>query len=237
MYEFQSRVRFSECYPGKKIRLDALFDYMQDCGSFEGTSLDKADDILARDGLSWIVNFWQLDIDRFPRYYEKISIGTIVYNYRNFMGKRNFYFKDSQGKLIIKVNSLWSLINLKEKKLVRISDELASQYEITPALDMEYLPRKILFEKDPSDEKKEPFRVIPLMVDDNQHMNNVQYLRAAQLFIPPGKNIKRIRVEYKKQAFSGDLIIPVIRKQKPYIISMEDEDENPYCIVELTLEE
>lgn len=233
MYEFQSRVRYSETDSDGRLRLDALFNYMQDCGAFEENSLKNARKILDQGGLAWVVNAWQVDIKTLPRSGEAIIIGTNLYEYRAFLGLRNFYIKNDQGETLTKANSIWSLFRLKEGKLVRVPDALASEYEIGKPMAMEYLPRKILYDKSQG-KKNPPIRVSPLMIDSNGHMNNAQYLRLAELFLPHGPKIQRVRVEYKNQAFPGEILVPVIRKENPFLMTFEDEKQKPYCTVELT---
>lgn len=233
MYEFQSRVRYSETDADGQLRLDALFNYMQDCGSFEENSLKNARKILDQAGLAWVVNAWQVEIKKLPLSGETITIGTNVYEYRAFLGLRNFYLKNSQGEIIVMANSIWSLLQLSKGKLVRVPDALASEYEIGSPMAMDDLPRKIVYDKNQG-KKNPPIQVNSLMVDSNGHMNNAQYLRLAGLFFPHGQKLQRVRVEYKKQAFPGDILVPVIRKERPFLITFEDENKRPYCTVELT---
>ena len=52
---------------------------------------------------------------------------------------------------------------------------------------------------------------------------------------------KKLRVEYRKQAFKGDMIYPVINDRteggddggRVFTVSLNGEDGKPYCLVEL----
>ena len=47
--------------------------------------------------------------------------------------------------------------------------------------------------------------------------------------------IRRLRAEYKKQAYLEDMFYPVVYKQDGvYIVSLNNENREPYAVVELT---
>ena len=70
-------------------------------------------------------------------------------------------------------------------------------------------------------------------LDTNHHVNNGQYVRMAQDYIPEDFSIHQMRAEYKKQAVLGDVIVPEVSyDQGKWIVSLCDEKKNPYAIIE-----
>lgn len=58
------------------------------------------------------------DCDRqIPELCDNITIGTYPYEFRGFMGFRNFFMEDDKGERIIRANSIWSLMDLKAGRL------------------------------------------------------------------------------------------------------------------------
>jgi hypothetical protein len=76
-----------------------------------------------------------------------------------------------------------------------------------PPLEMEVLPRKIPLPASPQTEG-EAIRVQGYHLDNYGHMNNARYVDIASACLPDGFQARRMRAEYKRAAFPGDLIIP-----------------------------
>lgn len=76
-------------------------------------------------------------------------------------------------------------------------------------------------------------------IDTNGHVNNRWYVQFAMEYVSEdekinGHRINRIRVEYKKSAKYGDVIVPVVYSRKTDItVSMNDETGQPYAKVQL----
>ena len=70
-------------------------------------------------------------------------------------------------------------------------------------------------------------------LDCNGHVNNGQYIKLAAVYLPEGFSIKRMRAEYRKQAYAGEIFYPYIYKEeKTMIICLNDKDKKPYVVVE-----
>ena len=97
---------------------------------------------------------------------------------------------------------------------------------------MDYAPRKI---KLPGNGLEcEPFVVREYHLDTNHHVNNRQYVQMAMEFLDREAKVRELRVEYKKQAVLGDVMIPVVYKEgdKEVIVSLNAEDGKPFAIVQ-----
>lgn len=99
---------------------------------------------------------------------------------------------------------------------------------------MEYAPRRI---KLPEDYREgEPIPVARHHIDTNHHVNNAQYVEIAREFLPREAKIQEIRVEYKKAARLGDVMLPHISIQDGvYTIALCDREGTPYAVVWLWL--
>lgn len=113
MYTFQSQVRYSELDSDRKLSIASIVDYFQDCSTFHSESLGVGIDYLDRVGMLWVMSYWQIVIDRYPGLCEKITIGTFPYEFRGFLGYRNFFIADETGKKIVRANSLWTLMDIR----------------------------------------------------------------------------------------------------------------------------
>ena len=82
-------------------------------------------------------------------------------------------------------------------------------------------------------QEKESFQIRPEQIDTNHHVNNEQYIAMAKNYLPENFNIHKMRAEYRKAAVLGDKVFPfVYADDKMYLVSLADEEQKPYAIVE-----
>jgi len=97
MYEYKNRIGFSQCDYKKRLMLSELIDIFQDCSTFQSEDVGAGFDFLTEKGLAWVINYWELDIERLPMLCEWVTVGTFPYGMRGFLADRNFYLKDEEG--------------------------------------------------------------------------------------------------------------------------------------------
>lgn len=236
MYTFDGRVRYSEVGEDGRMSLQSLLDYFQDCSTFHSEDIGLGMEYLKELGQVWLLSAWQICIDRYPRLSERIVIGTAPYEFRGFIGCRNFLMKTLEGEVLAYANSIWTLLDRKTMRPAKPSQKMLDGYVVEEKYPMDYAPRKIAV---PADGKAlESFTVKPHHLDTNHHVNNGQYVRMAMDCIPGDFTIRQLRVEYRKQALLGDEIYPVAavgEEGNRYTVSMNQEDGTPYSIVEFTI--
>ena len=98
MYSFKSRVRYSEVGEDKKLSLNGIINYFQDCSTFQSEMLNNGVERLEELHRVWVLSSWQIVIERYPKLCEEIEIGTWPYYFKNFAGYRNFIMRDKGGK-------------------------------------------------------------------------------------------------------------------------------------------
>lgn len=234
MYEYNVRVGFSQTDVNHRMNLTAIIDAFQDCSCFHSEDLGVGFYYLQPKNLVWVINYWEVEFDRIPEYGEHITVGTYPYLFKSFLGHRNFYLKDEQGNMIVRANSLWTLMDWEKMRPSRPDEKIVAAYELTEKLDMEYNPRKIAIPEDANAEKKEQVIIQASHLDSNGHVNNGQYIKIAIAMIPQVTEYRRLRVEYRNQAHLGDVISPVVYSTEAgYVIALNDEEGNAYAVIEL----
>ena len=234
MYSFDTRVGFSHTDTNRKMTLNSMIDAFQDCSCFQAEQMGIGFEYLEPKNLVWILNAWQLEIKKYPLFYDKIKVATYPYDFKGFLGYRNFFIENEKGERIVTANSIWTLMDWEKKCPTRMPQELKDAYVLEEPISMDYQSRKI---KLPSSEeavitKNESLEIKKSHLDSNQHVNNGQYIRIALENLEPGFSCKKLRAEYRKQALLGDIIVPVIyKKQHEYTIALCDESDVPYAIV------
>ena len=220
MYEFNSRVRYSEIDHHGTLTLPALINYFQDCSTFQSEDVGLGTEVLKEEKRAWILSYWQV-----------ITIGTFPTEFKGLFGNRNFYIKDERGNMIAKAYSVWVFLDTETGRPVRPEEKDIKPYGMGEALDMPYEGRKISLPEET--EVLEAFPVRRYHIDTNEHVNNCQYVQMALEFLPADRQFRQIRVEYKKSAVLGDVIYPKrSREEERTVIELCAENGRPYAVVE-----
>jgi acyl-ACP thioesterase len=178
----------------------------------------------------WLLNSWQLILLQPICLGEEITIGTWPYDFKGIYGYRNFIMRNSKDEALAVANSIWVYIDTTSGRPTRIPADL-NGYTIEPPYPMEYTDRKI--EVSGNGEQFPPITVVKSNIDSYNHVNNGQYIKMAEQYIPDNFIISSLRVEYRMQAVLGDQIIPtVIREDNRYLILLNTTDNKTYSIVE-----
>ncbi len=231
MYEFDSRVRYSEVDSNQDLTILGLIDYFQDCSTFQSEDLGIGVDYLNEHQLGWVVVSYHVMIERLPRLGEHIRIQTFPYNLKGMFGSRNYAMVDDDGNRIACADSLWVLVDLATGKPTRIPADIGDRYELGSPFTMEKTNRKILLPEDAGCE--EPVPVQCYFLDTNHHMNNGKYIMVAQSYLPSDFPVASFRVEYRNQAHLGDLLHPYVTiTPDRVVVNLCNEEKVPYASLE-----
>ncbi|MFA9465990.1 MAG: acyl-[acyl-carrier-protein] thioesterase [Velocimicrobium sp.] len=233
MYQFNSRVRYSEIGPDKHLTLPAIINYFQDCSTFHSEAIGVGLDFLEKEKRAWILNSWQIVVEKYPYLGDSLTICTWAHEFKGAYGNRNFLLKDEHGNPFAYANSLWIYMDTENSRMLRIPQEVALPYGYEPKYPMNYAPRKISL---PSTfEVKDPFSVVASNIDTNNHVNNEQYIQMAATYLPKDFIISQMRAEYRSSAILGDIIVPNIYcKDDIFIVTLRDTSNSIYAIIEFT---
>ncbi|MBR5597850.1 MAG: acyl-[Lachnospiraceae bacterium] len=231
MYQFESRVRFSETDKKRKLTLEAIVDYFQDCSTFQTEDLGVGFSYLLPQNLTWVLSYWQVVIEEYPELGDTIHICTIPYDFKGFFGKRNFFMENKERKRIVTADTLWTLIDMEKMLPMKIPSEVAEAYPKEDKIEMNYLPRKIAICG--KEEAKNSITIERHHLDCNNHVNNGQYIKMAAVYLPEEFHICQMRAEYKNQAHLQDVIYPYTYEDGNKVtVCLCDESKKPYVVVE-----
>jgi len=233
MYLFDGRIRYSEVDNNGRLTFPALVNYFQDCSTFQSEDLGMGLKYLSERNLVWVLSSWQIVVDRLPVLGERVQIGTQPYEFKNFMGMRNFAMITEDGSYLAKANSVWSLLNTETWKPALPPEEMKKAYKICEKLDMEYAPRKIAIPEGGSD--REGIVIKKHHLDTNNHVNNGQYVDMAMEFLPADFEIRQMRAEYKMQTLIDDVLIPHVAEWEGCVtVVLADDAGRIHTTVEFT---
>lgn len=235
MYYNSRRVSFSDVGPDYEAKLTSILDYFQDVCIAQAEDAGVGAKALTDRGIGWVLSSWQVVVNRYPMLHEEIIAGTAPYEFKGFIGSRNFVLKTPEGEILAYANSIWSFIDIEKKMLTRIPQDVVDAYEKDEKLDMEYAPRKIKLPQLMS--KSEPFCAMYHNLDSNDHVNNAQYISMAEDLVPEGRRARQMRAEYRASARLGSIIVPFVSTSEDgniITVSLANEEGEPYAIVEFS---
>ena len=213
MYDFKSRVRYSEVNSERQLTLPALIDYLQNCCTFQSEDMNIGVEYLEQHHAAWVLSSWEIVMNRYPKLAGHITVSTWPYSFKGFYG--------------------WVYMDTATMRPVRIAKEVQDAYipVMDEAIQYDWSDRKIRIEGTPVE--KEPVLVQRFHIDTNHHMNNGKYILVAEEYLPENFKTESIRVEYKKAAVIGNMLYPeVYEQQNGVTIVLADEQKVPYAIMQ-----
>ncbi len=233
-YEYKDRISFSRCDVNKRLSITSLIDAFQDASIFQSEDAGVGVDFLSARNLLWVLNYWEIEIDKMPGLCDEVVVGTYPYDFRSFIGYRNFYMKDDEGNYLVKANTTWTMVDTRKMMPVKAPDEVVGAYAIGNKLQMTYSSRKIML---PDEGECTGFeadmRTVELHhLDSNMHVNNCQYINFALTAAGEDLDIKVLRADYRKQAHLKDKIYPLVYvKGNERTVALNDGEGKPYSVV------
>ncbi len=231
MYKIDTKVRYSECGEDGRMRLSSIVNYFQDCSSAHSEALGVGIDYLKQKKRAWILNSWQIIIERRPNAYDEIEVSTWPTGFKGVFGPRNFVMKTPEGERLAYANTLWVYLDVEKGVPTKPDEEEKQIYGTEPPLEMEYAPRKISIPKETV--VVDTAVVCKYHIDTNRHMNNAQYVQLAAEILPDDFEVHEIRVEYKKSAVYGDrIVLKKAEEDGRIVVVLCDEQDTIYAVTE-----
>lgn len=243
MYSLEGRVRYSECDEHGNLSLLSMINYLQDCTTFHSEDIGRGVAYMSERGLAWLIAAWQIEISELPRFTDHIQVSTWCHTMARTMAVRNFTITRPDGTELVRADSLWFVYDAKAGRPIRIPADQHVYLSDEPPLDMPPTKRRLPVEG--------PFVEAPaitvgeLHLDTNRHVNNAQYLGMAVNALAEvygaevaGRttDIRRICVQYKRQALLGDIIVPRLHAEgTTCTVDLADEQGDSFSVVRIEL--
>ncbi len=233
MYTFKSRIRYSEVNPNCQLTLSNIANYFQDCTTFHSEDLGVGVENGTSQNRTWVLNSWQIIVNRFPHLAEEVTIGTLATTCKGIYGNRNFVMRDKDGNDCAVANSIWIYLDTEKGTPCRLTDEIMAPYGSAEPYPMDYAPRKINLPDNLTEQER--VTITAFSIDSNNHVNNTQYLKIAESCLPESFVIHQMRAEYRSSAHLGDTIVArTAQADNLFTVSLENPEGLIFAIVEFT---
>lgn len=182
-------------------------------------------DTLAQKGLFWAVIRHRMEISRYPKAGETITVETWPMPTTRSSYPRAILALDEQGKEVFRLVSLWVLVDIHKRRMVLPEksgievqgflrgNELAEPAKILPQ-ELKNVTRRTVTEEE---------------IDRNGHMNNAKYLTWSLDLIPPEANIdkhpRELEICYLSESRLGQELILSWELSEDGILQVEGRRE------------
>lgn len=229
--EKEYEVHYYETNYRLECKISSIINYFCDIGTNQSELLGVGIDYLTERGLAWVFYKYDIKVNRYPKYGEKIKVVTRAKSFKKFYASREYSIYDKNNEKIVEGEGIFLLIDIDRRRALRIPEEQYKVYgvDIDTCSDIKLTKIEKLKEKD----NKSTFKVRYGDIDSNMHVNNVRYVEWAIESIPLdivlNYQLKELTVIFQKECRYGTEISALyeIRDSKDSLIilhSIEDSE-------------
>ncbi len=193
----------------RQLKLSSLFVFLQDMATEHAYNIGVGRDVLqAKYNIIWVLNRAKVEIIRYPKFKEEITIETWPEQPDKVQFNRNFLMYDKTGQIIAKAFSQWVVIDFNTRRLRRSSliEEEFPKVDRERPVDCTQDKIKATGNLNLSYKKTVGYSDIDL----NEHLNNAKYIDyimdCFSLENHKKHYIKSIEIDYMYEALPGETI-------------------------------
>ena len=151
-----------------------LFSHTLDTAGYASNGTGYSIDSLHEQGLSWVVSRFAIEVKRYPKQFEEITIETWIEDINKLVSTRNFQIFDKNRELLAEATSIWSMIDTATRRPVNLLETLYKEAPVLAEANSMERPVRILEVKG---EKVDEVKARYSDIDFNQHVNSARYIK------------------------------------------------------------
>lgn len=206
--EKEYEIHYYEVDYKRRVLLTSIMNYFNDICTEQSEKLGISIDYMRENRIAWIIYKWDIDIDRYPVYGERVRVRTEPYSFRKFYAYRKFEIEDEAGRIIVSARTVWFLIDAQKRRPLRVPAGMYDAFGVSAEKNDALETRKISAPAEAGTVKE--FSVRYSDIDTNMHVNNVNYaawvLETVPMDIVMNCTLKSISLVYEKETLYGEII-------------------------------
>ncbi|GEM_PF-275734 len=222
-YSEKVMIKFHESDFMWKVKLVSLMDYIQHIGEVHGTSLGLGYEGMMERGLFWVVSRMKINIYRYPKVCEEITIQTELAGREKLFWVRRFIIFDSNEEVIGEAMLYYLILDAETR-----FPQKPSVCPVNVDIDVDNKGHEVLRKlRMPGEAIEEKHRELYYnYIDANGHVNNAKYISFVEDFFSlewhEKHDITSVQINFIKEIKPDDKL-----KLKKFI---DDKVENTYFI-------
>lgn len=197
-------------------KMSSIINFICDVGTQQSESIGGGMEYCVKNNCAWVFYKYDIKLDRYPTFGEKISITTEPVGFKKFYGLRKYTIYDEDKKVIGTALALFFLINIEKRRPMRIQAEQYEFYGVDGDIDYDISMEEL--QKMREEEFSKEFDIRYSDIDSNKHVNNVKYVEWALEVVPidiiTNYELKRVKVNFEKECTYGESIKSLVEVKK-----------------------
>jgi len=157
-----------------KLKLNSLFNFFQELASLHADILGFGYNLLHKENITWILSRIEVEILQFPVWQQQIILKTTTKGTQGVFAVRDFELLTLERKKIASARTAWLLINLLNRRPLRVEKQLGHIAERFKNDTVIEIPQKIVLSENKIFNNNKKFQYSD--IDMNQHVNNAIYV-------------------------------------------------------------
>lgn len=189
-------------------KFSSILNYLWDIFISQEHYLGETKEEFIKDKCVWIILKYDIDIYKYPKYKEIITVETKVLGSKKFYLYRESVIKNYKGEIICKAFYILISIDFYKRSPVKILQNKIELYKIDK--ELETIPILDDISKIDKEDYKKSYRIRYSDIDTNGHVNNVRYMEMAIDTLPRDilneYRLYNIKVLFKKESNDKDIL-------------------------------
>ena len=236
--EEKFKVKTYECRPDGNIKMASLMQYLQEVATQHAEQLSFGVDRLNKINSYWVLSNLRIEINRLPKWNDKITVKTWPSGYTRLIATREFVAKDQNDFELFRAGSQWMVLDKdsgRPKNLIRLDLGL-------PKTGLKALSEELV-RLEPQDDYSQVDRIsVPYSsIDLNGHVNNTEYVRwgidALRKAFTFDGNIRSMHATYLSEVFEADeldLLLSYSKNGHFYVLAKKSDGQNNVHVMEIS---
>lgn len=170
-YTRTHEVAYYECDVNQTMTFPAMIGVAIKTSEEQSDTLNRSAEFVHQFGLTWVITNYHFKINRLPKVGEVIQIATQAMEYNKYFCYRNFWFYDEKGNELLMIESVFVLMDIKNRKMASVPEEIIAPFESEKIKRIKRFPAITKV----TNGQNLPYRVRFYDIDSNQHVNNAMY--------------------------------------------------------------
>lgn len=190
---------------------------------------------LMSEDLGWVLLSGAMQMERYPRYKEKIIIRTWISQYHAIRGFRENIIYDEDYNILGRARGLWLFFDIEKRKPKRIEPDFINRWSFCKEISLDYNITNKIQAIDNATCTKE-FKVNMYDTDTNKHANNLRYLQWIMESIPDeiinNYYLSFIEGRFISEAQYEDIIVSSTKrdtKENTFVHTIRIKSTNTVC--------
>ncbi|WP_299817878.1 acyl-ACP thioesterase domain-containing protein [uncultured Pontibacter sp.] len=188
--------------------MPALVSYMQEAAWENTKDLGISMYDLLEHGLTWVLQRMRVEMFRYPKHGESITVETWASGRERVFLHRDFRVYTSEKELLGQATSVWLVMDVVKRQLVSVPDFIM-EVEVVPGQEpLPFAKGKLPQLQDVQHAQQMPVRWHD--IDLNRHVTNTRYLQWILDTLPTEvleKHLREVDIIYKAESILGDTVL------------------------------